>query len=84
MTNLIEFPPHVGLPPQTAELRCEVRAFLHEALQAGLFVPRVDAWLGGFSPEFSRELGSRGWLGMTWPRQYEGHRAQQPGTLRRH
>ena len=28
---------------------------------------REDSWLIGTSREFSRELGGRGWLGMTWP-----------------
>ena len=26
-----------------------------------------DAWINGYSREFSRELGRRGWIGMTWP-----------------
>ena len=26
-----------------------------------------DSWINGFSKEFSRELGARGWIGMTWP-----------------
>lgn len=72
MTKVLDLPPHVGLPPETAELRGAVREFLDEAVRSDMFVPRVDAWLGGFSAEFSRELGSRGWLGMTWPRQYGG------------
>jgi 3-oxocholest-4-en-26-oyl-CoA dehydrogenase alpha subunit len=33
---------------------------------------REDSWINGFSREFSRELGERGWLGMTWPREYGG------------
>jgi alkylation response protein AidB-like acyl-CoA dehydrogenase len=28
---------------------------------------REDGWLVGHDPEFARELGERGWLGMTWP-----------------
>jgi acyl-CoA dehydrogenase len=24
------------------------------------------------SPEFSRRLGARGWIGMTWPKRYGG------------
>lgn len=32
-----------------------------------------DAWVTGFSREFSLELGRRGWLGMTWPREDGGH-----------
>jgi alkylation response protein AidB-like acyl-CoA dehydrogenase len=31
-----------------------------------------DAWINGFSREFSRELGARGWIGMTWPVEYGG------------
>lgn len=26
-----------------------------------------DGWVAGFDRDFSRELGRRGWLGMTWP-----------------
>jgi alkylation response protein AidB-like acyl-CoA dehydrogenase len=26
-----------------------------------------DAWINGFSRDLSRELGQRGWIGMTWP-----------------
>lgn len=73
MTSRLDVPTYVQLPPQTAQLRSEVRAFLDEAVQTGVFVPRVDAWLGGFSASFSRELGARGWLGMTWPKQFGGH-----------
>ncbi|MEQ1872409.1 MAG: acyl-CoA dehydrogenase family protein [Ilumatobacteraceae bacterium] len=25
-----------------------------------------DSWINGYSKEFSRELGARGWIGMTW------------------
>jgi alkylation response protein AidB-like acyl-CoA dehydrogenase len=31
-----------------------------------------DSWMCGFSREFSRELGRRGWLGMTWPVEHGG------------
>jgi alkylation response protein AidB-like acyl-CoA dehydrogenase len=65
--------PAVALPPESHALRSAVRDFLREARDAGAFTPRCDAWLAGFSPEFSRELGSRGWIGMTWPSRYGGH-----------
>lgn len=55
------------------EVRAEVRAFLAEELAAGSFSTHVDTWLSGVDPAFSRKLGERGWLGMTWPRQYGGH-----------
>jgi alkylation response protein AidB-like acyl-CoA dehydrogenase len=65
------------LPAGAAALRQDVRHFL-----AGEdFTPICDAWLGGFDPEFSRRLGARGWLGMTWPHRYGGH---ERSPLERH
>lgn len=59
---------------EAAELvRAEVREFLADELAAGTFASHVDTWLSGVDPDFSRKLGDRGWLGMTWPRQYGGH-----------
>jgi hypothetical protein len=62
-------------PPSQAaeEVRAQVRKFLAEELAAGTFTTHVDTWLSGVDPEFSRKLGERGWLGMTWPKQYGGH-----------
>lgn len=60
------------LPEEAIALRAEVRGFLRDDLAAGGFVPRCDAWLSGADPAFSRRLGERGWLGMTWPRRYGG------------
>jgi hypothetical protein len=56
----------------TSALRAEVRRFLADARAAGRYQPACDAWLSGFDPEFSRELGRRGWLGLNWPSQYGG------------
>lgn len=53
-------------------LRSEVREFLDSALREGRFTPRCDAWVRASDPDFSRELGSRGWIGMTWPSEYGG------------
>jgi alkylation response protein AidB-like acyl-CoA dehydrogenase len=55
-----------------AALRAQVRRFLAEELAAGSFRPSCDCWVQGHSPDFSRKLGDRGWLGMTWPRAYGG------------
>jgi alkylation response protein AidB-like acyl-CoA dehydrogenase len=55
-----------------AALRSEVRAFLEHAVADGTFVPRCDSWITGHSPEFSRELGRRGWIGLNWPSRYGG------------
>lgn len=66
------------LDPSTDALREEVRRFLREEIESGGFVPMVDCWVRGSSPAFSRKLGARGWLGMTWPREYGGGgRSQQ-------
>ena len=54
------------------ELRHEVRAFLDDALAGATPVERARSWMG-FDAGFSRRLGERGWLGMTWPREYGGH-----------
>ena len=56
------------------ELREEVRAFLAEELAHAAPVRRARSW-DGFDPDFSRKLGQKGWLGMTWPKQYGGQEA---------
>jgi alkylation response protein AidB-like acyl-CoA dehydrogenase len=58
-------------PPEAPALRAELRAFLAEAGRD--WSPRVRAysWMG-FDREFSREVGKRGWIGMTWPKTYGG------------
>src|SRR5215213_10587343 len=54
------------------QVRADVREFLAAELAAGTFETHVDTWLSGVDPAFSRKLGERGWLGMTWPRRYGG------------
>jgi acyl-CoA dehydrogenase len=66
-----DFPPF-ELPPEAQALRGEVRAFLKETLAGMPSVERSRSWSGG-SREFSRKLGARGWIGMTWPKRYGGH-----------
>jgi len=53
-------------------LRREVRAFLSEKLAGFPRRNRAQSWMG-FDAEFSRALGTRGWIGMTWPKKYGGH-----------
>ncbi|HXP05958.1 MAG TPA: acyl-CoA dehydrogenase family protein [Stellaceae bacterium] len=61
----------VELPPECEALRREVRAFIAGELAAGLWHPDSD--FGSHrSAEFSRRLGRRGWIGMTWPKRYGG------------
>ena len=68
--NNLSFPPPC-LPDQLAELRVDVRAFLAESSVAEPWLPNSD-FGAGFSPEFSRKIADKGWIGMTWPKQYGG------------
>jgi alkylation response protein AidB-like acyl-CoA dehydrogenase len=52
-------------------LQLEVRAFLDAEWPAGSSEPSFGM-AAGSSPEFSRKLGARGWLGMALPREYGG------------
>jgi len=52
-------------------LREEVRAFLAARLPAGSYLPGLGM-AGDVDPQFSRDLGARGWLGMTLPKEYGG------------
>jgi hypothetical protein len=67
----ISFEPF-DLPPEAEALRGEVRKFLNDTIPQRSAVDRAQSW-SGMGREFSRKLGARGWIGMTWPRQYGGH-----------
>ncbi len=69
--STFQFTPY-ELPPEAKALRGEVRAFLKDALGTMAAADRARSWSGG-SREFSKKLGARGWIGMTWPKQYGGH-----------
>ncbi|MDB5869846.1 MAG: hypothetical protein JWP96_2178 [Polaromonas sp.] len=62
------------IPPDAEPLREQVRGFLSEALKDRSPLKRADSWMGA-DPEFSRELGRRGWLGMALPKRYGGSEA---------
>ena len=57
--------------PEAEALRAEVRGFLQTELADRPPLARAESW-SGLDPAFSRRLGKRGWLGMTWPRRYGG------------
>jgi alkylation response protein AidB-like acyl-CoA dehydrogenase len=59
------------LPPEAEAFRDEVRTFLRETMGDRPSVRRARSW-GGFDPEFSKKLGARGWIGLTWPKKYGG------------
>jgi acyl-CoA dehydrogenase len=65
-------PPSAGLPAEAEPLRRAVRAFLDDERAAGRYKPACDSWLSGWDEGFSRELGARGWIGMTIPAEFGG------------
>ncbi len=73
--------PTVQFTEAQEQFRLEVRAFLHEELAKGTFVPKCDSWLSGDNPEFSKLIGQKGWIGITWPKKYGG---QERSTIDRY
>ncbi len=58
--------------PEAEALRQDVREFLAVEMAGRPPALRAESW-SGTDPEFSRKLGARGWIGMTWPKRYGGH-----------
>ncbi len=58
--------------PEQERLRSDLREFLaaDPAPKGRAF--SEDGWIAGFDREFSRRLGLRGWIGLTWPARYGG------------
>ena len=54
------------------KLRQEVRKFLEEEIRQGLWQPTCDAWIQSFDPEFTKRVAQKGWIGLTWPKEYGG------------
>lgn len=63
--------PLTTIPPEDEALRPAIRAFLLEAMKDVPAHVRARSW-SGYSPEFSRTLGQRGWIGLTLPKAYGG------------
>lgn len=76
MTSSLQFDP-IRLPPECAELRSEVRAFLAEQIAAGAFDPHHGGYGESYNRAFSKSVGAKGWIGMTWPKKYGGHERSQ-------
>jgi acyl-CoA dehydrogenase len=70
VAEVFRFDP-LTLPPECETLRQDVRAFVAEEKAAGRWRSGGD-FTSGHSPDFSRRLGARGWIGMTWPKKYGG------------
>jgi alkylation response protein AidB-like acyl-CoA dehydrogenase len=68
--SVLRFQP-CELPRELEALREEVRAFLRPFSAGWTPARRALSW-DGYDPAFSRALGARGWIGMTWPKRYGG------------
>jgi acyl-CoA dehydrogenase len=70
MSTPFRFDP-VEPPPGCEALRRDVRDFIAGELAAGRWTPNSD--FGSHrAADFSKRLGARGWIGMTWPKRYGG------------
>ena len=68
--NRIRYEP-CALPPETNALRFEVREFLNHELSYLKPSDRANSWSEA-DEKFTRKLGAKGWIGMTWPKKYGG------------
>ena len=66
--------------PAAETLRVQLREFLGTELATRTPLQRAESW-NGHDPAFSRALGARGLIGMTWPRRYGG---QERSALERY
>ena len=60
-----------SLPPETEQLRAEVRAFISDERASGRLPPPRRIGLG-FCSETTRRIAARGWIGIAWPKEYGG------------
>jgi len=61
-----------GFTEEQERFRRDVRQFLKEEFAEGTLEIRSNYFIENSSPEFSRKLASKGWLGLTWPKKYGG------------
>jgi len=54
------------------KFRQEIRGFLEIEIGQGLWEPTCDAWIQTYNPEFTKRVAERGWIGITWPKEYGG------------
>lgn len=73
--------PTVQFTQEQEQFRLDVRTFLQDELAKGTFTPKCDSWLSGDDPEFSKLIGQKGWIGLTWPKKYGG---QERSTIDRY
>ena len=58
-------------PPEAETLRSEVRAFLETNLDNVPQEIKAETWSGA-DPQFSKKVGKKGWIGLSWPKKHGG------------
>jgi hypothetical protein len=61
-----------GFTKEQQAFREEVREFLEAERKAGTFQTRPHNSIGNHSRELSKKMAQKGWIGMTWPKEYGG------------
>lgn len=61
-----------GFTEEQERFRQKVQDFLEEKIKSGAFQTTSNGWIESYSQEFSKEMSKRGWIGMTWPKEYGG------------
>ncbi len=61
-----------GFTEEQNKFRQEVCNFLEEEIKKGYWEPACDSWIQGFDTEFTKRVAQRGWIGLTWPKEYGG------------
>jgi alkylation response protein AidB-like acyl-CoA dehydrogenase len=54
------------------KFRQKVQNFLEEEIKKRYWEPACDAWIQSFDPEFTKRVAQKGWIGLTWPKEYGG------------
>ncbi len=58
--------------PEQEEFRADVRKFLADTLTPEFWRHHREHRLPGWSPEFSKATAERGWLAISWPKEFGG------------
>ncbi|MGR3320415.1 MAG: acyl-CoA dehydrogenase family protein [Pseudooceanicola sp.] len=71
MTVALRFDP-VRLPENVQALRLEVRDFIREQAEKGVFDPKAKEYGADSMDRFAKAVAAKGWIGMAWPKEYGG------------
>jgi acyl-CoA dehydrogenase len=59
------------LTPAAEALRADIRAWVAEERAVGRLLPPTQLYMG-WCEETSKRIAAKGWIGMTWPKEYGG------------